>query len=211
MKNKHITFEQKYVHDFYNLTAIEFNKTRQKPLPIVSKFIESLPKYSLIADVGCGNGRNMKIDKNKITIGLEKSRELAKITKKKNNEILLGDNICLPFRDNAYDAVLSIAVIQHFSSHERRMKAISEIIRITNINGLIMLSVWLKNNDKQKDVIIPWYDTSKNININKYFYLFDNNELETMIKEFKNVVIIDTIYEYDNYYMIIKKLSTVVT
>ena len=35
-------------------------RTRYKPWPKVSEFMSSLPPYSLVADVGCGNGRYLK-------------------------------------------------------------------------------------------------------------------------------------------------------
>ena len=41
-----------------------------------------------------------------------------------------------------FDAVLSIGVIHHFSTHKRRTKAIQELARILKPGGRIMIYVW---------------------------------------------------------------------
>ena len=45
-------------------------------------------------------------------------------------EVLLCDNLCLPYRDECFDAVVSIAVIHHIATTERRVRAIRELARI---------------------------------------------------------------------------------
>ena len=45
-------------------------------------------------------------------------------------EVLLSDNLALPYRDESFDAVLSIAVIHHIATTERRVRAIRELARI---------------------------------------------------------------------------------
>lgn len=48
----------------------------------------------------------------------------------------------LPFRDESFDAVLSIAVVHHFATVERRAMALRELARITRIGGRLLLTVW---------------------------------------------------------------------
>ncbi len=45
-------------------------------------------------------------------------------------QVLLSDNLALPYRDESFDAVLSIAVIHHIATTERRVRAIRELARI---------------------------------------------------------------------------------
>lgn len=52
------------------------------------------------------------------------------------------DNLTLPFKDCSLDAVLSIAVIHHFSSTERRVCALRELARVLRIGGRIIITVW---------------------------------------------------------------------
>lgn len=52
------------------------------------------------------------------------------------------DNLTLPFKDCSLDAVLSIAVIHHFSTIERRVCALRELARVLRIGGRIIITVW---------------------------------------------------------------------
>ena len=42
----------------------------------------------------------------------------------------LSDNLSLPFKSDLFDGLISIGVIHHLSTHKRRIKAISELVRI---------------------------------------------------------------------------------
>ena len=55
---------------------------------------------------------------------------------------MVGDNLILPFRDEMFDAALSIAVIHHFATTERRVRALRELARAIKIGGRIMITVW---------------------------------------------------------------------
>ncbi len=57
-------------------------------------------------------------------------------------QILYCDNLHLPFRDSSLDAVLSVAVIHHIVTVERRVRAIREIARTLKVGGRVMISVW---------------------------------------------------------------------
>ncbi len=47
----------------YELIADHFSDTRHKPWPRVAEFLESRPEGGVVADVGCGNGKYMGINK----------------------------------------------------------------------------------------------------------------------------------------------------
>lgn len=49
---------------------------------------------------------------------------------KQQNEVGVGDAIQSCFRSGCFDYALSIATIHHFSTHQRRVQAVKEIIRI---------------------------------------------------------------------------------
>lgn len=57
-------------------------------------------------------------------------------------QVVVCDNLCLPFRDESFDAVLSIAVVHHFATVERRAMALRELARVTRIGGRLLLTVW---------------------------------------------------------------------
>ncbi len=70
------------------------------------------------------------------------------------------DNLNLPLKDESLDAVLSIAVIHHIATVERRVKALRELARVLRVGGKVMISVWAMEQNHRKfgsqDVLIPW-------------------------------------------------------
>lgn len=75
---------------------------------------------------GCGTGKYVKLKSDLFTIGCDRSNQLCEIAREKYSHIpiLIADNLHLPYRNNLFDAVLSIGVIHHLATHERRVKAI---------------------------------------------------------------------------------------
>lgn len=73
---------------------------------------------------------------------------------------MVCDNLNLPFRDQGFDAIISIGVIHHFSTKERRIRAIKEMARVLAPGGQLMIYVWAmeqKNRRFEKqDVLVPW-------------------------------------------------------
>jgi len=49
--------EKEHVYEVYEKIAPHFSNTRYKPWPKVEEFMNSLPPGSIVADVGCGNGK----------------------------------------------------------------------------------------------------------------------------------------------------------
>ena len=49
--------EARHVKDVYDSIAKEWHGTRYKSWPRVEEFVLSLPRGSLVADLGCGNGK----------------------------------------------------------------------------------------------------------------------------------------------------------
>ena len=202
-------FEKESVMDIYNSISGHFNNTRHFIWPSVKQFLETIPKYSIVADIGCGNGKNMTyLNNDHIFIGTDFSIELLKICKEKQLETVAANNCTLPYKDNSFDSAISIAVIHHLSTSELRQLAINEIIRITKPNGLLMIQVWAFEREfntkyETQDAMIPW-KTKDNKIYNRYYYLFKKNELDKMIN-LNKVELIRSYKERDNYIIIFKK------
>ncbi len=83
------------------------------------------------------------------------------MAREKEHEVILSDNLALPFRDSSMDAVLSIAVIHHIATAERRVHALKELSRVLKVGGRVMISVWAFEQRHRKfesqDVLIPWH------------------------------------------------------
>tara|TARA_Y100000741_G_scaffold62485_2_gene44308 strand:- start:39713 stop:40348 length:636 start_codon:yes stop_codon:yes gene_type:complete len=203
-------FEKEHVYDVYSKIANHFNKTRYHTWPKIKEFVDSLNKNSTIYDVGCGNGRNMNIRDDCNFIGCDNNHELLNEAKKNNHECYLGDNLNIPFSDNIADAVLSIAVIHHFSNIERRILALGEIFRILKVNGMALIYVWAHEQPKfathSKNTMVDWNDQSTGKTYKRFYYLFTIRELDNLISNnFHNIEIIESGIQKDNYYVICKK------
>lgn len=183
--DKPTDIEKKLVYEVYEKIAPHFSHTRYKPWPHVVKFLESLEPYSIVGDIGCGNGKYLSVVKNLITIGTDRSFNLSTIAAEKNpnSSVFVSDSLILPFRDNSLDAAISIAVIHHFCNDKLRLRALNEITRIIKKDGLFLVYVWAFEQDKVKfdnqENLVAWHlqDTYTNI---------DDNNTENEIISDKN-------------------------
>lgn len=136
--------EKEHVHQIYDLIAPHFSSTRYKvspiglffasslatlflqPWPMVDDFLKSQSPFSVIADVGCGNGKYMTsnplclfqgsdrcIFQNSfyefIDAHIHRSIELAKICVERGLNAIVCDNRHLP-----YSTALFVSVFCHF-------------------------------------------------------------------------------------------------
>ncbi len=197
----------------YDKIAIHFDKTRYSVWKCVSQFLNLLPKNVFIADIGTGNGKNARYRNDINVIGNDISENLLKIAKDKNsnnNDFIKANGIKLPYRNEIFDAVISIAVLHHVDSYDDRIKFIQELLRITKINGSILISVWANEqiikpkwiNIKDHDYIIPWH-LKNNIIENRYYHLFSKDEIELILNKFN--ISYKLGYEMDNWIIKIKK------
>lgn len=65
-------YEQQNVHDVYQEIAGHFSATRFKAWPIVERFLQAQPAGSVGLDVGCGNGKNMTVNKDVFIVGSDR-------------------------------------------------------------------------------------------------------------------------------------------
>jgi ubiquinone/menaquinone biosynthesis C-methylase UbiE len=76
--------EKKYVYEIYEKIAPHFSSTRYKPWPKIESFLKSLEPGSLVADVGCGNGKYLGSNPDIEMVGTDRSENLLKICKEKS-------------------------------------------------------------------------------------------------------------------------------
>ncbi|KXS18841.1 S-adenosyl-L-methionine-dependent methyltransferase [Gonapodya prolifera JEL478] len=153
--------ESTHVHSVYEAIAPHFSDTRYKPWPVVERFLNSQPDGSIGADVGCGNGKYLGVNKKLFIAGSDRSFNLSKIAHERGFECLVCDNLKLPYRDDSFDFVLSIAVIHHMASEERRVLALKELVRILKPGGRMLVFVWAmeqhgRRRFDQQDVFVTW-------------------------------------------------------
>ncbi|XP_046891334.1 probable tRNA methyltransferase 9B [Hypomesus transpacificus] len=152
--------ERDHVHSVYEKIAPYFNDSRYKAWPKVRQFLLDQEPGSIIADVGCGNGKYFHINRDVFKLGCDVCRPLVDAAWDQGHEVQLCDGLRLPYRDGCFDAVLSIAVIHHLSTKERRVRAIKEMARTLRVGGRIMIYVWAMEQKRRKfekqDIFVPW-------------------------------------------------------
>ncbi len=119
----------------------ELHKEEQlKKIEIIKKHILFHQNWKIL-DVGCGP---YFADFPGTVIGIDPARKLLEIAKKRIHIIHVVQGIAeqLPFRDNAFMAVISITAVQNFDDIE---KSLNEIKRVAK--EYIVLSI-LKNSPK---------------------------------------------------------------
>ncbi|XP_063887365.1 serine/arginine repetitive matrix protein 2-like isoform X2 [Scylla paramamosain] len=156
-----LALERAYVHDVYDQISVHFSSGRHRVWPRVRQFLLDLEPGSFVADVGCGNGKYLHVNQKVMKLGVDRCLNLTNTARERDHEVMVSDNLALPFRDEAFDAALSIAVIHHFATTERRVRALRELARILRIGGRLMISVWAMEQRHRKfesqDVLVPWH------------------------------------------------------
>ncbi len=116
-------------------------------------------------DIGCGNGKYLSINPKIFMLGSDYSTGLVEIAASKGFEVLIGDALYLPHQEHRFDFAISIAVIHHFSTPERRIEAVRRILSMLNENGEALIYVWALEQENSRrgykkgmdpDVFVPW-------------------------------------------------------
>ena len=68
-------------------------------------------------------------------IGIDLCESFVNICKDKKLNVQLGNILNIPFDTESFDNCMSIAVIHHLDKFEDRVKALSELLRITKPGG----------------------------------------------------------------------------
>jgi tRNA (uracil-5-)-methyltransferase TRM9 len=217
-------YEEQHVHAVYEQIASHFSSTRYKPWPIVESFLQSLAPGAVGLDVGCGNGKYLTVNRNIFIVGSDRSTNLVKIASQHQpHAAIVADTLSLPHQAGRFDFALSIAVIHHLSTPERRREAIQEILQCVKKEGTALLYVWALeqkssrrgwDDGHEQDVMVPWVmktgkknpheDGSTEKTFQRYYHLYRSGELERDICAVGGQVI-ESGYEKDNWWAICQR------
>ncbi|ODN02324.1 Alkylated DNA repair protein alkB 8 [Orchesella cincta] len=142
--------ENDLVHKVYENIAAHFTETRHKPWPKVREFVENLKPGDRMLDVGCANGKYFRINNDILEVGMDMSTGLLEKCLEKGNEVVRANALSLPFKDDHFESVISIAVLHHIATKERRQRFIEEIMRVLTPGGLGLIYVWAKDQNLEK-------------------------------------------------------------
>ena len=163
--------ERSHVHKVYDAIAKQWHHTRGRRgvlWPGATQFLQRLPVGSMVADVGCGDGKYFPAiwKAGSFCIGTDISRPLLqtafpnesdipesclpesrrisldRIHLRKRPAVAVADCMNLPIRDHSCDAAICIAVLHHLSTHARRVQCLRELARVVRVGGLINVQAW---------------------------------------------------------------------
>ncbi|KAK6115751.1 hypothetical protein DH2020_008020 [Rehmannia glutinosa] len=143
--------EKKYVHRVYDaiaptLVLLAFRKMAQSP--------NILKRPSLgLTHFRCRMRQRKYLGLNPIAISL--IAPLINICTDKGHDVLVADAVNLPYRTGYGDAAISIAVLHHLSTESRRKGAVEELIRVVKPGGLVLITVWAREQE-DKSLLNKW-------------------------------------------------------
>lgn len=113
-----------------------YTETGILPIRDLIAGIASLPVSSVL-DLGCGEGKTMKIlsDKGLKCVGIDTSPKMLKKARD-TGEVMLSRGENLPFRDKVFDIIILKEVIHHIADSETLL---SEVKRCLKDNGYVWI------------------------------------------------------------------------
>lgn len=169
--------EDSNVRDVYDIIASHFSSTRFAVWPKVKQFILSLPVGSIVADVGCGNGKYFAIRRDIFVSGSDRSKGLAEVASRRLcpagmplghrplADVAVADGMGLPYRHGVCDGVLCIAVLHHVSTVPRRIHMLKEMAKVLRPGGKALVTVWATEQENMKKVA-SWQPLGQSIRDN---------------------------------------------
>jgi SAM-dependent methyltransferase len=95
-----------------------------------------------VLDVGCGTGRWVRrLEERRLSVvGIDQSSEMLSIARKRGtlSPMVSGEVQNLPFRDESFECVSAVTVIQHIPPQEQ-VRALLEMVRVLRPGGYLFL------------------------------------------------------------------------
>lgn len=101
--------------------------------------VDTLPRDAHILDFGCGNGNLLRVLQQQgftNLVGLEPDADLTKVCPT-GADVVVGGGPNLPFEDNSFDAIISMAVLHHLIGDKALHLQVAEFFRILRPGGAL--------------------------------------------------------------------------
>lgn len=192
------------VQKSYDSIAKEFSQTRNYAWPEFAYFEPYVQKGMKVLDLGCGNGRVYEYlqQKNIDYTGFDLSQGLLDEAQKKYPEttFVQGNMVSLPFEDNTFDQVWSIASFHHLQNQTDRKQCLAEIRRVLKPGGKLLMTSWNLLQKKYRsqlfknivsckwmtvsiyDFNIPWKNADGSVKADRYYHAFTPSRLRRLLQ-----------------------------
>jgi tRNA (uracil-5-)-methyltransferase TRM9 len=180
-----------------------FDATRQQSWGEFDFFTPYLEQGTDILDLGCGNGRlyDALKDYDISYTGVDNNVSLLEHAKNSHPKVafLEADMLELPFPDESFDNIWSIASFHHIPSRELRLRALHEMERVLRPAGHLIITTWNLWQKKYRkhvwralmkklkfgpydwnDTFIPWGSEGKTL---RYYHAFRMKELRQEVED----------------------------
>ncbi len=217
MKKKVVEKNLKQTEAGYDLIAKKFSETRKhfwRSLEFTKQYVKN---GDVVLDFGCGNGRLTELFKDKKINykGVDPSQKLIDIATKKSLNSSCGKQrgknqfmkisptkVSLPFNDENFNSIYSIATFHHLPGRAYRKMVARELYRVAEKEGWIVVTVWNLWQTKYKKQIwrnrfkkfigqsnLDWNDCQITFTdnegkvFNRYHHAFTEGELERLFRK----------------------------
>jgi ubiquinone/menaquinone biosynthesis C-methylase UbiE len=163
---------------YYNEIASGYNQLHQdeqlKKLETmwqVGRSMNLFENVSTILDVGCGTGISSDFfaeKKLKVT-GIDPAEKLLEQNVRKISKLITAPAELIPFKDNAFDLVISVTAIQNFDNLQ---KGLDEIKRVGNKRFILTFLKGVKKKEIIDEAILNTFNVTRIISDEKDTYYF---------------------------------------
>ncbi|MBA7634744.1 2-methoxy-6-polyprenyl-1,4-benzoquinol methylase [subsurface metagenome] len=145
-----------------------------------------------LLNVGCAHGPDfLPFTQSFELYGVDFSAEMLRFARRYAQKfhftvnLVLSDVSHLPYPDETFDWVISVATYHHIEGRQERQAALSELRRVLKPGGEAFITVWNRWQPRfwlrGKEVAVPWRMKSKTLH--RYYYLFSYPELQKLVKK----------------------------
>ncbi len=168
----------------YNLAAVSFARSRDRMWEELKFLFDKAEEGDVVLDLGCGNGRFSQYLEKTTYFGIDFSQKLINEAEKRfpKKSFLQADALNLPFENDFFDKIYSIAVIHQIPSHNYRLKALKETKRVLKSGGKIYFTAW-EMDEETKGVCQKSGEKDVFLKRDRYYYLFEKEEFIELFRE----------------------------
>jgi len=215
--------ERLHVQSVYDEIAEQWHGTRYRAWPRVEEFVRALPPSSLVADLGCGNGKMAAACRAgaHYAVGCDFSAGLVRIAALQQKlDAQVADVMALPYRAGAFDAALSIAVLHHVSSEPRRALLVAETLRVLRPGGVALFYAWAQEQHagrsghrfERQDVFVAWHQRDGATGaagdvLQRYCHVYCEGELRALVAATPGCRVVDEYYDTGNWCVVAEKVG----